>query len=158
MSESLSPVLDLDWITEYSKAMRVGLRMWIPLMLASSLVIAPVWAGDADTFDPEQPFDSLRNRLLFESLADHALDLLRDHLEISADAPAGNSRDEGRQSLRFRFYPEGKSKSDQYFAAEGWLGPSSDARRQELHFQFSLPGSSKKSSKQSDWFQRDNVL
>lgn len=138
--------------------MPVALRMWIPLVLASLLVAAPVWAGDAEPFDPEQPFNSLQGRLLLESLAGQALSLLREHLEISGDAPSGDNEHEGRQSLGFKFYPEGKSKSDQYFAAEGWLAPSSNAQRQELHFRFSLPGSSKRSDKTSDWSHPDNVL
>lgn len=138
--------------------MRVVLEMGLPLVLASALVAAPVWGGDAETFDPEQPFNSLRSQLLLESLAGQALSLLREHLEISSEAPSGDNEHERRQSLGFKFYPEGKSKSDQYFAAEGWLAPSSDAQRQELHFRFSLPGSAKRSEKTSDWSHQDNVL
>ncbi|BFU96617.1 MAG: exported protein of unknown function [Nitrospira sp.] len=131
--------------------------MWVPLSLAAILVAVPVWAGDSETFDPEEPFNSLRSQLLLESLAGQALDLLRDYLEISADAPSGTDGNEGRQSLHFKFYPDGKSKSDQYFAAEGWLGPSRDEQRQELHFRFSLPGS-KRSVEKSDRSRPDNVL
>jgi len=129
--------------------------MWVPLSLATIFVAVPVWAGDAETFDPDQPFNGLHSRLLLESLAGQALDLLKDHLEISADAPSRENGTLDRQALRFKFYPDGKSKSDQYFAAEGWLGPSSDEQRQELHFRFSLPGSSNKTSGQA---QPDNVL
>ncbi len=148
------PVLDPDWIQEYSKAMRVALRVWLSFMLAIVLAAVPAWAGDSETFDPDQPFNSLHGRLFLESLAGQALDLLKDHLEISADTPSGENGSLGRQSLRFKFYPDGRSKSDQYFAAEGWLGPSSDAQRQELHFRFSLPGASSTPGQP----QSDNVL
>jgi len=139
--------------------MSFAMRVLSPALLATVLVAAPVWAGDSETFDPEQPFNALHGRLLLESLAGHALDLLRDHLEISTDAPSVDDGKGGRQSLRFKFFPDGKSRSDEYFAAEGWLGPSPDALRQELHFRFSLPDSvMKRSPETSGRSQPGNVL
>jgi len=134
--------------------------LWVPLSLALAgiLVAVPVWAGESEPFDPDQPFNELHGRLFLESLAGQALDLLKDHLEISAETPSGEHGTAGRQSLRFKFYPDGKAKSGQYFSAEGWLGPSSDAQRQELHFRFSLPGSSSRSVETSAQSQPDNVL
>ena len=139
--------------------MRFAMRVLSPVLLAMACVAAPVWAADSDTFDPEQPFNALHGRLLLESLAGHALELLRDHVEISTDASSGDDRSGERPSLRFKFYPDGKSKSDHYFAAEGWLGPSPDALRQELHFRFSLPDSvMKRSPETSGRSQPGNVL
>jgi len=138
--------------------MNCVMRMWMPLSLAGVLLAAPVWAGESETFDPDQPFNELHGKLFLESLAAQALDLLKDHLDISADSRSGENGTSGRQSLRFKFYPDGRSKSDQYFAAEGWLGPSSDARRQELHFRFSLPGASSGPADTPGQPQPDNVL
>ena len=102
------------------------------------LLAGPASAGEAESFDPDQPFvQGLSGRLL-ESFLAQALEVVRDHVDISGslnpDAPADEP-----QGLRFKFYPEGKSKSGEHLSAEGWFGPSQDARRREFHFRFSVP-------------------
>lgn len=105
------------------------------------IVTTPVWAGESGGFDPGQPFKGLSQRLL-ESFLGPALDALDNHFEISGsldpDSPQGG---DGTKKLRFKFYPEGKSKSDDHIAAEGWLGPSKDSDQQEFHFRFAMPKS-----------------
>src|SRR5206468_2917377 len=41
--------------------------------------------------------------------------------------------------LQFKFYPEGKSKSDQHVGAEGWFHVAPDGEQQDWHFKFTLP-------------------
>jgi len=41
--------------------------------------------------------------------------------------------------LQFKFYPEGKSKSDQHVAAEGWFHITPEGGQQDWYFKFKLP-------------------
>ncbi|HLZ35868.1 MAG TPA: hypothetical protein VKP13_17835 [Nitrospira sp.] len=103
------------------------------------LMAAPVRAGEPEAFDPEEPFRQALSQRLLESLVRQALEAFNDHVEISGSLDPDPSKGDREQRLRFRFHPEGKSKSDEHIAAEGWLGPSEDSRRQEFHFRFSVP-------------------
>src|SRR5262245_1222054 len=110
------------------------------LILAITIVAMtafPAWAGDS--FDPEQPFRQALSHHFLQSLLDLAKEAIEDHLEISGDVESGKNGGESKRSLGFKFYPEGKSKSDQHFSAEGWFGPSSDSALEELHLRFALP-------------------
>lgn len=118
------------------------------------LTATQLQAGEPETFDPDQPFNQALSRRVLESLLGQALEALKDHVEISGSLDPDAAKGDREQRLRFKFYPEGKSKSGEYIAAEGWLGPSEDSRRQELHFRFTVPKSSAGSS--SD--RPDNVL
>ena len=99
------------------------------------LAAQPVWAGPE--FDPEQPFKGLGQQLL-ESFLGQALAALDDHFEMSG---ALDPKGDKKQTLRFKFYPNGKSKSDDHITAEGWFGPSTDSRQDEFHFRFAVPKS-----------------
>jgi hypothetical protein len=107
--------------------------------LAGILVVQPVWAGGPD-FDPEQPFKGAGQRLL-ESFLGQALQALDDHFELSGDFDSDAPRGDRKKTLRFKFYPNGKSKSNEHVAAEGWFGPSLDAQQDEFHFRFTVPKS-----------------
>ena len=100
---------------------------------------APVWATEAESFDPDQPFEQALTTSLLRSLLNQALDKLEDHLELSGNLNADALKDDEGRHFRFKFYPEGKSKSDQHFTAEGWFRFSPEVRQQDWHFRFKLP-------------------
>jgi hypothetical protein len=103
------------------------------------LVAQPAWADGAD-FDPEQPFKGASQRLL-ESFLGQALQALDDHFELSGNFDSDAQPSDQKKTLRFRFYPNGRSKSNEHIAAEGWFGPSTDSRQEEFHFRFTVPKS-----------------
>ena len=104
------------------------------------LAVQPVWAG-APEFDPDQPFKGMGQQLL-ESFLGQALQALDEHFEMSGSLDPKTLQSDEKKSLRFKFYPNGKSKSKEHIAAEGWFGPSADAQQEEFHFRFILPKSS----------------
>ncbi|HET8721577.1 MAG TPA: hypothetical protein VFM24_06085 [Nitrospira sp.] len=108
--------------------------------LAAILTVQPAWAAGPE-FDPEQPFKGAGQRLL-ESVLGQALAALDEHFEVSGslDSDAKQNND-GKKTLRFRFYPNGKSKSNDHIAAEGSFGPSTDPSQDEFHFRFTVPKS-----------------
>jgi len=104
---------------------------------------ATAWAGAE--FDPAQPFDQASGNRLLRSLLNHAADLIDEHLEISGRLQGSAPSDQGPE-LRFKFYPEGKSKSDKSISAEAWVDRTADPRQQAWHFRFSIPRSSSRPS------------
>src|ERR1044071_8355972 len=103
------------------------------------VAVQPVSAAGPE-FDPDQPFKGLGQRLL-ESFLGQALAALDEHFEMSGSLDPDRSPNDKKQTLRFRFYPNGKSKSDDHIAAEGSFGPSTDSRQEEFHFRFTVPKS-----------------
>ena len=102
------------------------------------LTVQPLWAAGPE-FDPEQPFKGAGQQLL-ESVLGQALAALDDHFEVSgfnSETPPSDRK----KTLRFKFFPNGKSKSNDHIAAEGWFGPSADASQDEFHFRFTVPKS-----------------
>jgi hypothetical protein len=87
------------------------------------------WAGESGGFDPEQPFKDALNQRWLQSF-------------LNPDS----AEDDRTNKLQFRFYPEGKSKSNDHVTAEGWFGPSKDSLQDEFHFRFAVPKSSSKPS------------
>lgn len=113
-------------------------RVCMTLLFLICLAV-PVWAAEADSFDPDQPFNQALTAAALRSLLNQALDRLEDHVEISGNLHSDDTkRDQGKR-LRFKFYPEGKSKSDQHFTAEGWFRSSPDSGQYDWHFQFMQP-------------------
>ncbi|HKY71974.1 MAG TPA: hypothetical protein VJL88_08655 [Nitrospira sp.] len=108
-------------------------------VLIMVLVAPPVWAG-APEFDPDQPFKGMGQQLL-ESFLGQALQALDDHFEMAGSLDPKASQPDAKKSLRFKFYPNGKSKSNEHITAEGWFGPSTDAQEEEFHFRFTVPKS-----------------
>ena len=106
-------------------------------IIVITLTALPARAGES--FDPEQPFRQAWSHHFLQSLLDLAKEAIEDHFEISGEVESGKNGGESKRSLGFKFYPEGKSKSDEHFSAEGWFGPSSDSALEELHLRFALP-------------------
>ena len=111
------------------------------LLAAFSLmcVVTPVWAAQADSFDPDQPFEQALSTSLLRSLLNQAMDRLEDHVEVSGSLGSGDAKADRSRHLRFKFYPEGKSKSRQHLSAEGWLRSTPESRQLDWHFRFKLP-------------------
>ncbi|HEX5545507.1 MAG TPA: hypothetical protein VFX10_08420 [Nitrospira sp.] len=100
---------------------------------------APVQATEAESFDLDQPFNQAMTAGVLRSLLNQALDRLEDHVEISGNLHSDGTERDGEKHLRFKFYPEGKSKSDQHFTAEGWFRSLAESGKYDWHFQFRQP-------------------
>ena len=110
------------------------------------LMIPLAWAGETPSFDPEQPFQQGLATGALRSLLNEALDALEDHLEITGNLVPDDVKGERRGNLRLKFYPEGKSKSDQHHAAEGWFRFSPDHTLRNFSFRFKSPEEPAKNS------------
>lgn len=107
--------------------------------LVGILAAQPAWAGEPE-FDPDQPFKGMGEQLLGSFLG-QALETLDDYFELSGNLDSDSRQPDRKKTLRFKFYPNGKSKSNDHVAAEGWFGPSTDSRQDEFHFRFTVPKS-----------------
>jgi hypothetical protein len=67
------------------------------------------------------------------------MDMLEDHLEISGNLSPDEKQGDRRGNFKLKFYPEGKSKSDESLSAEGWFDFSPDSGQQDFLFRFKLP-------------------
>ena len=94
---------------------------------------------EVERFEPDQPFDQALATNFLRSLLNQALDRLQDHLEISGNLNPDQTKDDRRSHLRFKFYPEGRSKSDQHLRAEGWFQLSPETGQHDWYFKFKLP-------------------
>jgi hypothetical protein len=130
------------------------MKLLASMGLLCAVIASSAWAGEPEAFDPDQPFKQALSQRLLESLLGQALEAFSEHLEISGSLDSELGEGDRKRGLRFKFYPEGKSKSEEHIVAEGSLGPSEDSRQRELHFRFAVPNSSAGSSQ--DGF--DNVL
>jgi hypothetical protein len=109
------------------------------------LLVAPIaWAGETLPFDPEQPFQQGFSTSMLRSLLNGALDVLEDHLDITGGIEPDTGNRDRRGNLRLKFYPEGKSKSDQHHSAEGWFHLSPDHTLRDFYFRFKNPEESAK--------------
>jgi hypothetical protein len=99
----------------------------------------PVWAAGAEPFDPDAPFQQGLTTSLLRSLLNQALDGLEDHIEIMGTLDSDDGKGDRQGRLQLKFYPEGKSKSDEHVAAEGWFRVAPDGGQQDWHFRFTLP-------------------
>lgn len=100
---------------------------------------APVWATEAESFDPDQPFNQALTTTVLRSLLNQALERLEDHVEISGNLQPDDTKDNKGKHLLFKFYPDGKSKSDQHFTAEGWFRSLPESGQYDWRFQFRQP-------------------
>ena len=107
---------------------------------------APAWADEKPSFNPDQPFEQALSTSVFRSLLNQALDKLDDHVEISGHLNSDDATSDRGKHLQFKFYPEGKSKSDQHFAAEGWFRSFPESGQQDWHFKFTRPEDRSKKS------------
>ena len=129
--------LDIDQAAHgrYSYSM---VHLAIAVLLLACLV-TPASASQADEFDPDQPFEQALSTGLLRSLLNQALDRLEDHVEFSGNLNTSEAKPDQPRYLRFKFYPEGKSKSQQHLTAEGWLRSGQASRQLDWHFRFTLP-------------------
>jgi hypothetical protein len=100
------------------------------------LMTSLAWAGETAPFDPEQPFQQGFSTSVLRSLLNKALDVLEDHLDITGNIAPDDVNGDRRGNLRFKFYPEGKSKSDQHHQAEGSFRFSPDHTLRDFYFRF----------------------
>ncbi len=103
------------------------------------VAIIPVESRTAELFDSEEPFNQAITKNLLRSFLNQALDVLDDHLEVTGTLNSNEKQGNRQQYLKFRFYPEGKSKSNESMTAEGWVDQVPDSSQQDFHFRFSLP-------------------
>jgi hypothetical protein len=122
--------------------------MRLILIAGLSLVLmTPIaWAGETVPFDPEQPFQQGFSSTMLRSLLNGALDVLEDHLDITGNIDPDTGKGDRRGTLRFKFYPEGKSKSDQHHRAEGWFRLAPDYTLRDFYFRFKNSEESAKDS------------
>ena len=100
---------------------------------------ASVWAAETKSFNPEAPFQQGLSTSLLRSLLNQAFDRLEDHIGIMGKLDSGDVNGNQQGRLQFKFYPEGKSKSDEHLFAEGWFRVLPDGGQQDWHFKFTLP-------------------
>ena len=114
------------------------------LVLILALLMAmgmPAWAGGSQDFDPDQPLRDAMTRNLLRSWLTQAMEMLDEHVEITGSLAPNGTRGDRRNHLRFKFFPEGKSKSHDSYTAEGWIERSPDGHQEDLHFRFKHPDS-----------------
>ncbi len=100
---------------------------------------APVWATEAESFDPDEPFKEAMTASALRLLLNQALDRFEDYVEISGNLHSNETKGNRGKHLRFKFYPEGKAKSDQHFTAEGWFRSLPESGQYDWRFQFNQP-------------------
>ena len=105
------------------------------------VAMIPVESRAAELFDSEEPFNQAITKNLLRSFLNQALDVLDEHLEITGSLNPDEKHGDRQQRLRFRFYPEGRSKSNESVTAEGWIDQAPHSSQQDFHFRFSLPKS-----------------
>lgn len=108
-------------------------------VLLVALALIPIESRASEPFDSEEPFKQAITKSLLRSFLNQALDVLDDHLEIIGSLTPDEKQGDRQQYLKFRFYPEGKSKSNESMTAEGWVDQVPDSSQQDFHFRFSLP-------------------
>jgi len=118
------------------------MKLLATMGLLCAVTASPVWAGGPEVFDPDQPFKQALSQRFLESFLGRALEVFSEHVEISGSLDPDVEGGTRKQSLRFKFYPEGKSKSDDHIDVESWFGLSADLCQREFHFCFVMPKSS----------------
>jgi hypothetical protein len=115
------------------------LRLLLVTVFSVMCLGTPALTTAADSFNPDQPFQQALSIDLLRSLLSQALDRLEDHVESSSSLSQSDPKADQSRSLRFKFYPEGKSKSDRHLSAEGWFRSGPDSGQLDWHFRFKLP-------------------
>ena len=105
----------------------------------------PVWAAEAEPFNQDAPFQQELTTSLLRSLLNQAFDRLEDHIEIMGTLDSDDGKGDRQGHLQLKIYPEGKSKSDEHVAAEGWFHVTPEGGQQDWHFRFTLPKDRKNS-------------
>ena len=129
--------MTLRKITQYSDDMKLII---ISLALGAVLLTTPAYAAESESgatslpealesFDLDRVFEDLR-RLLWRAEAE-----VRDRVELKRDMQAQPDGEQQRH-FEFKFYPKGRSQSDEHIKAETWVG--SLDKSDESDFQFRL--------------------
>ena len=105
----------------------------------------PVWAAETEPFNPEAPFQQGLTTGLLRSLLNQAFDQLEDHIEFLGKLDPDDVKGNRPGRLQFKFYPEGKSKSDEHIGAESWFRVAPDGGQHDWHFKFTVPKDRKNS-------------
>ncbi|HSL03366.1 MAG TPA: hypothetical protein VK901_07495 [Nitrospiraceae bacterium] len=108
-------------------------------VLFVALALIPVESRASEPFDSEEPFNQAITKNMLRSFLNQALDVLDDHLEIIGSLNPDEKQGDRQKYLKFCFYPEGKSKSNESVTAEGWIDQAPHSSQQDFHFRFSLP-------------------
>ena len=128
--------LDEEEFLLYSDCVKHSLSAAVLLV---SLALIPIESRASEPFDSEEPFKQAITKNLLRSFLNQALDVLGDHLEVVGSLSPDQKQGDRQQYLKFRFYPEGKSKSNESMTAEGWIDQAPYSSQQDFHFRFSLP-------------------
>jgi hypothetical protein len=115
------------------------IRLLASVIVLVMCLVGPAVTKAADTFNPDQPFQEALSLNLLRSLFTQALDHLGDHVEITSSLGQADSTVDRQRSLRFKYYPEGKSKSDRHLSAEGSFSSVPESGQLDWHFRFKLP-------------------
>jgi hypothetical protein len=123
--------------------------LWFLLLFlpATASAGADEWPHPQDarrTADLARQFDlesgmAVLNRLL--TMADR---YLQEHFDVDGQYRADSSHDGGSGSFHFKWYPEGKSRSSQGFATDGWF--EALPHQFSFRFRFSDPPDQEESS------------
>ena len=114
------------------------IRACVTALFLMSLAVS-AWADQRESFNPDQPFEQAMTAGVLRSLLNQALDRFEDHVEISGNLHSDDTKGDRGKRLQFKFYPEGKSKSDQHFSAEGWFHAIPESGQYDWRFQFRQP-------------------
>ncbi|MCP9471194.1 MAG: hypothetical protein NNA30_00470 [Nitrospira sp.] len=114
-------------------------RQGVSVVLFVVSLAVPVWAGEPESFDPDEPFQQAFSSNLLRSLLNKTLDQLEDYVEMSGRLVPDGEAGDRRGRLRFKIYPEGKSKSHQHFEAEGRFRLTPDDTVRDFSFLFKNP-------------------
>jgi hypothetical protein len=105
----------------------------------------PVWAAEAEPFNPDAPFQQGLTTSLLRSLLNQAFDRVEDYIDIKGTLDSDDGKGDRQGRLELKFYPEGKSKSDQHVDVEGWFHVAPEGGQQDWHFRFTPPKDRKNS-------------
>jgi hypothetical protein len=116
----------------------------LAVLFVVSLAV-PVWAGEPESFDPDEPFQQAFSSNLLRLLLNKTLDQLEDYVEMSGHLASDEATGDRRGRLRLKIYPEGKSKSRQHFEAESRFRLAPDDTVHDFSFHFKNPDKRTKS-------------
>ncbi|MBS0168067.1 hypothetical protein ACYX34_15665 [Nitrospira sp. CMX1] len=114
-------------------------RLFSSVALVAMCLGGPAVSRAGDTVNSDQPFQEVLSLNLLRSLFNQAVNQLEDHVEISGHLSQADSTTNGQRSLRFKYYPEGKSRSNRHLSAEGSFSSAPESGQLDWHFRFKLP-------------------
>ncbi|MCP9440610.1 MAG: hypothetical protein NNA20_12855 [Nitrospira sp.] len=119
---------------------------WVLAVFFVVSLVVPAWAGEPESFDPDEPFQQAFSSNLLRALLNKALDQLEDYVELSGHLAPDETAGDRLGHLRVKIYPEGKSKSRQHVEAQGWFRLTPDDTIRDFSFHFKNPDKQTKNS------------